>query len=118
MIQSTVQILGRGINYPVWNKVIQTKSICICVGFPTILLVIDLRKLKCYKIKNMLRKTQLLSRSGTFCSLTCEVFSYTISPWRGPEKRTSGSSQMVSSLHRIAVAVVLGSVTKFLPVSA
>lgn len=60
MIQSTVWILGRGINYPVWNKVIQAKSICICVRFPTILLVIDLRKLKCYKIKYMLRKTHFL----------------------------------------------------------
>lgn len=75
MTSSTVQILVRWINYPVWNKVIQAKSICVCIRFPTVLLVIDLRKLKCYKVEHRLRKTQLISLSGTFCFLTCEVFS-------------------------------------------
>jgi hypothetical protein len=54
------------INYPVWNKVIQAKSVCVRIRFPSILPVIDLRKLECYKIEHTLRKTQLISLSRTF----------------------------------------------------
>lgn len=72
--QSTAQILVRRINYPIWNKVIQAKSIRVCVRFPTILLVIDLRKLKRYEIEHMHRKTLNLFE-GNICSLPCEVSS-------------------------------------------
>lgn len=41
-----------------------------------------------------------------------------LAPWRGPEKSTSGSSQMVPSACIVAVAVVYGRLTRFFPCSS
>lgn len=53
---------------------IQAKSICICIRLPAILLVIDLRKLKCYKTEHILSTTHF-SSEGSSCTLLCEISS-------------------------------------------
>lgn len=45
---------------------VQAKSICVSIRFPSVLLVVDLRKLKRYKIEHRLKKTHLISLNGTF----------------------------------------------------
>lgn len=91
--------------YLVWDKVVQAQPIRICVRFPTVLLVIDL-----WKFKGCNKKEYTFMHEDQWdvgCRrYRCCCFRVIVIPWRGPEKMTSGSSQMVSSLRKVAVAVV------------